>query len=414
MFSYNVPIALKEEIGKPELFIGRQKDMTWFLKWVDLVKDELGNSQVILARRRRGKTALVQRLFNLIYHRNDPQLIPFYFRVPEGKTTLIRYADQFFRALISQYFSFKRSEPTLLREALSYEKLCGLASDDAFILEYITDMQAAVDKNDALGAWEYARNAGHSISATNDERIIQIIDEFQYLNEYIYMDENFSVRNEIGTFYQHTASSKVSPQIITGSYIGWLKKIVDHMVGRYSKWYLDRLPAEEALACVYGYASILKRRVSDDTAGYIAEACDRDPYYIAAVFRSSYPETDLTSRQVIREILAYETDRNGDIAAMWLDYTGKAFGEVNEVNAKRLVLYLAAFDEQERTRDQIKQDLQLDMSDAELEKKLRWLAYADIIGQGQSNFRYKGLGDPIFSMVFRKIYAEEIGKVTLG
>ena len=30
-----------------------------------------------------GKTALLQRFFNILFTRNDPQLIPFYYRIPE-------------------------------------------------------------------------------------------------------------------------------------------------------------------------------------------------------------------------------------------------------------------------------------------------------------------------------------------
>ena len=58
-----------------------------------------------------------------------------------------------------------------------------------------------------------------------DVKIIQIIDEFQYLNEYFYRDEACTVKHELAVFYQKTASSRVSPQIITGSYIGWLTRI---------------------------------------------------------------------------------------------------------------------------------------------------------------------------------------------
>ena len=48
--------------------------------------------------------------------------------------------------------------------------------------------------------------------------------------------------------YQELGSSKLSPQIITGSYVGWLSSIVNAMVGRYSFYWLDPLPAEEAVA----------------------------------------------------------------------------------------------------------------------------------------------------------------------
>jgi hypothetical protein len=39
---------------------------------------------------------------------------------------------------------------------------------------------------------------------------------------------------------------------------------------------------------------------------------------------------------------------------------------------------------------------------------------ADIVAEGSSDFRYRGLGDRIFAMVFRRIYGEEIERVTVA
>jgi hypothetical protein len=75
------------------------------------------------------------------------------------------------------------------------------------------------------------------------------------------------------------------------------------------------------------------------------------------------------------------------------------------------VLYLAKYGGQERTREQILKDLKLEMSDGELEERLRKLVKADILAQGKSNFDYKGLGDKIFEIVFRRIYEKEIERV---
>jgi len=70
-------IALKEEIGNSLLFTGREKDLAFFLEWVEQVKREIGQSQVILARKRRGKADMVQRLYNILYTRQNPEIIPF-------------------------------------------------------------------------------------------------------------------------------------------------------------------------------------------------------------------------------------------------------------------------------------------------------------------------------------------------
>jgi hypothetical protein len=39
--------ALKERIGKPELFTGRKKELDYFLKWINDIKDEKSQSTAI-------------------------------------------------------------------------------------------------------------------------------------------------------------------------------------------------------------------------------------------------------------------------------------------------------------------------------------------------------------------------------
>lgn len=60
------------------------------------------------------------------------------------------------------------------------------------------------------------------------------------------------------------------------------------------------------------------------------------------------------------------------------------------------------------TRAEILRDLKLDMTDAQLEKRLKALVKADIISQGQTNFDYRGVQDNIFDKVFRGVYEKEI------
>ena len=75
--------ALGEEIGDPDLFVGRKKELARLTKWAAGAKRRISLSTGILSRRKKGKTALLQRFFNILYTRNDPQLIPFYYRIPE-------------------------------------------------------------------------------------------------------------------------------------------------------------------------------------------------------------------------------------------------------------------------------------------------------------------------------------------
>ncbi len=403
--------ALAEEIGDPELFVGRKKEMARLLKWAAGTKRRISKSMGILSRRKKGKTALLQRFFNILYTRNDPQLIPFYYRVHEEHLPKPAFAKMFYRRLLSQYFGFTTRAPELIDQVLSFNELRELAKGDRHVEADLRRM-GEIMENSPDEAWVYAREAGHRISALNNVRIIQILDEFQYLNRWILSSPDGKVE-KLCYSYMGAAESKFSPQIVAGSYIGWLGAILRHMTGRYLEWHLESLTDEEALAAVYNYAHVYQVTITDETAPYIAEVCENDPFYIAATVFNRPQEKNLTTHEGVRVALALETIAGrGEIARVWKEYLWGAFDRVNDKNARAIVLYLAAHEPEERGRDQILADLELDMTDQDLEERLHKLVKADILADGSTNFRYRGLGDRIFAMVFRRIYGEEIERVS--
>ncbi len=155
--------------------------------------------------------------------------------------------------------------------------------------------------------------------------------------------------------------------------------------------------------------------ITDAAAPYLVEVCGNDAFYIAATIRNRPHEKDLTTREGVLDALTFETVvGQGQIAQMWLEYLRSAFPAVNDKNARKIVLYLAAHEPEERGRDQILEDLGLELTDAQLEERLHKLVKADILADGSSNFHYRGLGDRIFAMVFRRIYGVEIERVGAG
>ncbi|MCP4657531.1 MAG: ATP-binding protein [bacterium] len=408
---WDLTYALAEEIGDPDLFVGRKKEMARLLKWADGAKRRISLSTGILSRRKKGKTALLQRFFNILYNENDPRLIPFYYRIPEERLTKTEFAKTFYRRLLTQYFAFTTRTPEWVGTMLPLDELKELAASDRHVASDIRAMEDILESSPG-SSWLFAREAGHRISQLNDVRILQILDEFQYLNRWIVSDDDVDNVELLCHSYMGAAESKFSPQIVAGSYIGWLGAILRHMTGRYHEWRLEGLSDEEALEAAYNYATVYQVAITDETAPYIAEVCDNDPFYIASIVRNRIEEKDLTTKDGVRDALALETMvGKGDIARVWNEYLWDAFARVNDANARKVVLYLAAHEPEERGRDQILADLKLDMTDQELEERLHKLVKADILADGSSNFRYRGLGDRVFAMVFRRIYGEEIEQV---
>jgi hypothetical protein len=343
---WDLTYALAEEIGDPELFVGRKQEMARLLHWAEGTKQRISKSMGILSRRKKGKTALLQRFFNVLYDRNDPQLIPFYYRIPEEPLLKTTFASAFYRRLLCQYFAFTTRTPELVNQVLAFDELRDIARDDRHAAADLRRMEDVLETNPGE-AWLYAREAGHRISALNDVRILQILDEFQYLNRWIVAVPG-GEPEKLCHSYMGAAESKFSPQIVAGSYIGWLGAILRHMTGRYVERRLEGLSDEEALEAVYNYARVYRVAITDETAPYVAEVCANDPFYIAATIGNRSDEKDLTTLEGVRDALALETAAGkGEIARVWNEYLWSAFDRVNDVNARKIVLYLAAHEPEE-------------------------------------------------------------------
>ncbi|MCP4057796.1 MAG: hypothetical protein GY738_10865, partial [Pseudoalteromonas sp.] len=368
-------------------------------------------SMAILSRRKKGKTALLQRFFNILFTRGGPQLIPFYYRIPEDVQTKSDFTATFYRRVLTQYFAFITRKPEWLATIHTMDQLRELAASDPLIVDDIHKMEDLLTRT-PTSAWPFAQEVAHRISQWQDVRIVQILDEFQYMNKYVVADDDPSRVELFCHSYMGAAESKFSPQIVAGSYIGWLTEILRHLTARHRRWHLGSFTDAEALEAVYTYAAAWQVPITDETAPHIAEVCFNDPFYIAATISNLPAEKDLTTEDGVRDALTFETAMDdGEIAHTWGEYLADAIERVNDQNAQRIVLYLANHEPEERTRTEIRQDLALDMTEKQLGERLYKLVRADILAQGSSNYHYRGLGDRVFAMVFRRIYGAEIERV---
>ncbi len=244
-----------------------------------------------------------------------------------------------------------------------------------------------------------------------NEFIVQMIDEFQFLNAMIYRDKKMKIPvKDLAGGYLSTAESKIAPLLVSGSWVGWLMNELNTMLpSRFKYEYLENMPEEEAVEMVFNYSRFFEALVTEETAYLLSQISEGSPFYTSSIIRSRYKHKNLTTIKGLTDTLEFETlDNRGNIKSTWMEYVASAFPQINDRNAKNIVLHLCKNRDRELTREEILRDLKLDMSDAELEKKLKALVMADIIGQGASNFRYRGVSDNIFDKVFRGVYEEEI------
>jgi hypothetical protein len=406
--------VLKERIGKPELFVGRTEEMAYFLKWITNIKKEMSQSTAILARRKMGKTALMERLFNITFYKNDG-VIPFYYEIKETEMWVLDFCKSFFLTFIYQYIAFKSRNPEYLNinRTSDFDEALKIAKKEklGYLSGIIKDAARAADHESIDILWEIAREAPKTIAAGRNEFIIQLIDEFQFLNSMIYWDKTKTkLADKLAGGYLSTAESKIAPLLVSGSWVGWLMNLLNMMLpARFEYHYLENMPESEALEMVFKFSQFFEVPVTEETAYLLVQITEGSPFYISSVIRSLCPNKDIKTIDGLTRALEFETlNDRGKIKATWMEYIASAFPKINDRNTKNIVLHLSKYRDRELTREEILKDLDLHMSDGELERKLKALVKSGIIKQGATNFDYQGVQDNIFDKVFRGVYQKEI------
>ncbi|MCP4405329.1 MAG: hypothetical protein GY801_49515 [bacterium] len=409
-------VYLKEKIGNPDIFTGRKKELAFFLKWIEGVNKEISISTAILSRRKTGKTALMQRLYNLTFEQPDG-VIPFYYEVKEGKRWAVEFCKDFFLTFIYQYIAYKSRKPEYVEPPAelkgSFRAAIDIAKEEG--LDYlgaeIRGIEAAFNQERVDEIWLMVRDAPRRIATRQHGFIVQMIDEFQYLNSEIYRDKGGTqIIKDFAGGYMSTAEYRNAPLLISGSWVGWLRHLLHTMLpSRFRQEDLEDMPEEETVEMMYKYAQALDVPVNEEVVYAMAKVCEGNPFYVSALFQSSYSGKDFTSREGLLETLEFETlHHRGHIRGVWMEYLSKVFYQVNKREAKRIVLYLSQQRDREVGRAELRKKLGLKTSDVKLEKKLHALVKADIIEEGRTNFDYRGVRDNIFDKVFRGVYQKDI------
>ncbi len=407
---------LNEKIGEPELLVGREKEFKHFGKWITNIPKRLSKSRVIIARRKSGKTSFVQRIFNQLWSENGA-VIPFYFDFGENKMWYPNLAIKYYRAFASQYISFITQTPNLVIDHLSLEQIREFGVSKS-IEPLINDVDFLIKNKEVGGShdlmWDTACTAPHRFASVLDTKFLVILDEFQNITKYIYRDEKCKEQPDetLAGSYHSLAESKIAPMLVTGSYAGWLLKVISQYLeaGRLKQTrFSPYLTEDEGLEAVYKYASFYEEPITNDTAMQINELCMADPFFISCVILSDYEDKDLTTSEGVIDTVNYEiSEDNAEMYLTWGEYIHHTVNEVNDKNAKNILLYLSQNNEKYFTPQDLKEKLGLDLEVNEIHKQLIVLKEADLINKGVSNIKFKGLEDGTLNLILRNSFEEEI------
>ncbi len=411
--------ALKERIGHPALFCGRQREMNLLLNWCDLIPKKLAKSRALLGRRKSGKTAIMQRVFNTLWSRNG-QVIPFYFEVLDQSKWLLKFADEYFRTFLTQYISFKTRTP-LEEEASLYEwnilndMLTDLKNEK--ILSMVASFQNYLVKEDEHHTTRLAFHAPATFTSYDHVFFVIMIDEMQYMLKYLFLDKELTNQAQrVPGAFHGLVELKYAPMLVSGSYVGWMHKMMQEIFvgGRLKSTPVSpKLKPAEGMEAVYRYAEHYEIPMTERLALTINHLTQSDPFYIATLFRSDWEQSDFSCEEGIIQTFTHEMlDREGELFKTWAEYIDQTVKKVNDVYGKKMLLYLSREREQESTREEIRQYLGWpEAKDREVEEKLEIFEYGGLIKRGHTDFHYQGIPDDVLDLIFRTRYEYEIERV---
>ena len=408
--------VLEERIGDPFLFCGREKEMTLLLDWISRIPKKLSKSQAILGRRKSGKTAIMQRLFNILWNQNG-LVIPFYFEVLDQDQWVLQFADEYFRTFLSQYLSFEKRIPLEPDNApFDWETihcLCNQLNNER-ILENLQRFNKYYDEENTHSAIMFAFGAPVRFAQYTGKFFLVMIDEIQYMTEYIFHDQNRKVKayNLPGAFHG-LVEIKSAPMLVSGSYIGWMTQMMRKMfVGcRLRPFPISpKLDEKGGLEAVFKYAETYNIQLTDEIANVINMIIQSDPFYMTALFSS--PFRDFSSVEgVIQTFVEEISNKKGELYLTWMEYIDISLKKVKDKYGKQILLILSKNRYQKMGRDEILEKLEWsEERDAELEEKLLALEYGGLIESTSSNYHYQGIPDDILDLIFRERYQYEIYK----
>ncbi|MCP4405929.1 MAG: hypothetical protein GY801_52630 [bacterium] len=410
-----IEFAIKERVGLPENFIGRVEELEYLYKWASNITREISRSIAFLGRRKIGKSLILERLYNILYS-EQKGLIPFYYEFTEGERSGKDFCHEFVTRFYMQVVGYFTRDIGLIREAVDKEKKAMHIEEliqeiGSLSIPYKDQIIRRLHNNVTLLNKEYppyeyiisavAAPDGFAKMVDVKDRVVQMIDEFQYLNMYI----DAGIEDKPCKAYMSTAESRQAPLLITGSLMGVVsEELMLWLPQRFSERIVPNMKADETISMTMNYGRLYDHAMTPEVAGYIAYVTNNVPGRIVELVTPAIGKPHIASFDDVDRALAFEVGNSGNIKHDWDEYLVLAMNAVNDVNMRRITFFLCKHEGTWFYPGELKQAMGLELEDARLREELALLHKYDIIElQGG---RYGGVFDRTLKKVLMTNYGE--------
>ncbi len=408
-----IEFAIRERVGRPENFIGRVAELKYLHTWADNIRQEISRSVAFLGRRKIGKSLILERLYNIVFsERKD--LIPFYYEFTEGKRSGREFFEDFVCRFYLQVAGYYTGDISWNRQAANHE----IRADFSVLLTQLesvdiphkavimSDLDACVhmfgrDKS----PYEYVLAAtavprGFATTPGVGEKVVQMIDEFQYLNMYV----DAGREDKPCKAYMSTAEMRVAPLLITGSLMGVVShELMRWLPHRFDEFIVPKMADGEAVAMTLNYGSLYGYGMTTEIAAYIVHVTNNVPGRIADLLTPKFGKPVICSIGDADRALELEVAK-GNIKKDWDEYLSLAMHAVNHVNMRRITYFLCKHEGEWYYPRDLRRAMSLDIDDEVLRGELALLHRYDLIELDGG--RYGGVFDRTLKKVLMRHYGD--------
>ncbi|MCP4106978.1 MAG: hypothetical protein GY749_15810 [Desulfobacteraceae bacterium] len=412
-----IEFAIEERIGDPAMFVGRVTELDFLYKWAGNIRNKISRSIAFLGRRKIGKSLITERLYNILYS-EQKGLIPFYYEFTEGEQSGREFLTDFTIAFYMQVIGYYTRDITWNRKAVQPDKRI---ADIGTLLKEIAPM--SVPNKDIITEhlennlrvsqlekppYEYIIKAvgvprGFASMVGVEEQVVQMLDEFQYLNMYI----DAGNEDKPGKAYMSPAESRVAPLLITGSLMGVVSyDLMRYLPQRFTEVFVPKMDASESVEMTLNYARFFGYRIDRELAEYIVHITNNVPGRIVDLLTPNIGKPEISTFDDADKALAWEVEK-GRIRSDWEEYLSFAMNSVNDVNLRRITYFLCRHEGEWYYPSQLRQAMLLDLDEEKLRKELKLLHKYDLIEERGG--RYGGVFDRTLKKVLMTVHADLYG-----
>lgn len=409
-----IEFAIEERVGEPENFIGRVEEMEYLHQWAGNIRRRFSRSIAFLGRRKVGKSLMLERLYNVLYSEHNG-LIPFYYEFREGERSAKDFYLDFIIRFYMQVFGYYTRNVEIIRKAvdtkaeIKFDLLYQLVEREpiphkAIILEHLDLCRYMMTVD--VQSYEYVLSAvgtpdAFATTPGVEERVVQMLDEFQYLNMFI----DAGVEDKPCKAYMSTAESRVAPILITGSLMGIVsEELMRWLPHRFSQMLVPKMNPAEAQEMVMNYGHLHGYPMTAELAEYIVYVTNGVPGRIVELLAPKIGKPRLETSDDVDSALEYETGLYGGIKRDWDEYLALAMDAVNDINMRRITYFLCKHEGEWYYPLDLKSAMKLEIEEAPLRKELELLFKYDIVEMNRG--RYGGVFDRTLKKVLMSNYAD--------